>query len=77
MKKFRIEILQIAVGIEMVKIPAINPPCLSFLRVLLHIGPIKVNQKWPFSGWKFENLDSKPRFENPDSRLLSQRATIN
>ena len=44
-KKFRI-----AVGIEMVKIPAINPPCLSFLWVLLRIGPIKVNQKWPFSG---------------------------
>ena len=67
MKKFRIESLQIAVGIEMVKIPAINPPCLSFLRVLLHTGPIKVNQKWPFSGWKFENKTwvLKPwKFEN-------------
>ena len=28
----------------------------------LETGPSKVNQKWPFSGWKFENLENENQF---------------
>ena len=54
-------------------------------------GPIKVNQKMAFLGLKFGNLEKKsiclcqklgienrvlkPKFQNPNSRFLSQRVT--